>query len=148
MKNRGSIENISEQLERRRFFSYVLAAGVAMACRPVYVQSIMAPRIGIGASEGEVSARTGARNASGPFSQAPDLTLFLCGDVMTGRGIDQILPYPGNPTLYERYMKSARGYAELAEEANGPIPKPVNFSYIWGDAFAELARAGNQSSCI
>jgi len=25
------------------------------------------------------------------------ITLFLCGDVMTGRGIDQVLPHPGNP---------------------------------------------------
>ena len=25
------------------------------------------------------------------------LTLFLCGDVMTGRGIDQVLPYPSEP---------------------------------------------------
>ena len=27
--------------------------------------------------------------------------IFLCGDVMTGRGIDQILPYPSNPELKE-----------------------------------------------
>lgn len=25
------------------------------------------------------------------------ITLFLCGDVMTGRGIDQILPHAGMP---------------------------------------------------
>jgi poly-gamma-glutamate synthesis protein (capsule biosynthesis protein) len=68
------------------------------------------------------------------------ITLFMCGDVMTGRGIDQVLPYPGDPTLYEPYMKSAKGYVELAEEANGPIPQPVNFSYIWGDALDELER--------
>jgi poly-gamma-glutamate synthesis protein (capsule biosynthesis protein) len=24
-----------------------------------------------------------------------DVTLFLCGDVMLGRGIDQVLPHPG-----------------------------------------------------
>ena len=29
------------------------------------------------------------------------LTLFLCGDVMTGRGIDQILLVPGDSVLYE-----------------------------------------------
>src|SRR5687768_18490754 len=68
------------------------------------------------------------------------VTLFLCGDVMTGRGIDQALPHPGNPILYERYMKSATGYVELAEEANGPIPKPLGFSYIWGAALAELTQ--------
>lgn len=66
------------------------------------------------------------------------VTLFLCGDVMTGRGIDQVLPRPGNPQLYEPYMTSAKGYVRLAEETNGPIPKPVDFGYIWGDALAEL----------
>ena len=29
------------------------------------------------------------------------ITIFLCGDVMTGRGIDQILPHPSDPTIYE-----------------------------------------------
>ena len=49
------------------------------------------------------------------------ITIFLCGDVMTGRGIDQILPHPSDPTIYEPYMKSARGYVKIAEEVNGPI---------------------------
>ncbi len=34
-----------------QIFCYDLAAGVAMACRSVYVQSIMAPRIGMGPSK-------------------------------------------------------------------------------------------------
>ena len=58
------------------------------------------------------------------------ITLFMCGDVMTGRGIDQILPYPSEPIIYESYMKSARGYVDIAEQANGPIDYPVSFSYI------------------
>ncbi len=69
------------------------------------------------------------------------LSLFLAGDVMTGRGIDQILPYPGDPTIHEPYLKSAKKYVEIAEEANGPIAAPVGFPYIWGDALAELERA-------
>jgi poly-gamma-glutamate capsule biosynthesis protein CapA/YwtB (metallophosphatase superfamily) len=68
------------------------------------------------------------------------ITLFLCGDVMTGRGIDQILPYPSDPRIYESYMTSAQGYVKIAEEANGSIPKPVDFAYIWGDALEELRR--------
>lgn len=60
--------------------------------------------------------------------------VFLCGDVMTGRGIDQILPHPGSPTLYERYVRDARHYVALAERASGAIPHPVPFDYIWGDA--------------
>ena len=68
------------------------------------------------------------------------ITIFLCGDVMTGRAVDQILPHPGNPQLYESYIQDARMYVKLAEKTNGPIPKPVPFAYIWGDALAELDR--------
>jgi len=67
--------------------------------------------------------------------------LFLCGDVMTGRGIDQALPHPCEPTLYESYITDARGYIELAERANGPFKRPVPFDYIWGNALAELQKA-------
>jgi poly-gamma-glutamate capsule biosynthesis protein CapA/YwtB (metallophosphatase superfamily) len=67
--------------------------------------------------------------------------MFLCGDVMTGRGIDQILPFPGDPAIYEPYLRNAKDYVQLAEERNGVIPKPVNFSYIWGDALFQLDRA-------
>ena len=73
-----------------------------------------------------------------PFSK--EITLFLCGDVMTGRGIDQILPHPGDPRLHEPYVTDAKTYVELAEERNGLIAEPVAFSYIWGDALGELAR--------
>jgi len=66
------------------------------------------------------------------------ITFFLGGDVMTGRGIDQILPYPSDPVLYEMYMKEATGYVQIAEEVNGTITKPVDFAYIWGDALTEL----------
>jgi poly-gamma-glutamate synthesis protein (capsule biosynthesis protein) len=68
--------------------------------------------------------------------------IVLCGDVMTGRGIDQILPHPGNPVLYERFIRDARAYVQLAEDAHGPIPRPVDFAYPWGDALAELQQAG------
>jgi hypothetical protein len=40
---------------------------------------------------------------------------------MTGRGIDQVLPYPSDPRLHEPFMASARGYVELAEQAGGSI---------------------------
>jgi poly-gamma-glutamate capsule biosynthesis protein CapA/YwtB (metallophosphatase superfamily) len=59
---------------------------------------------------------------------------------MTGRGIDQILPYPNNPVVYEPYVKDAREYVRFAEEKNGEIPKPVNFDYIWGDTLNHLER--------
>ncbi|OJH37580.1 poly-gamma-glutamate biosynthesis protein [Cystobacter ferrugineus] len=59
---------------------------------------------------------------------------------MTGRGIDQVFPHPCPPHLYEPYVRDARDYVALAEEVNGPIPKPVGLDYIWGDALAELER--------
>ena len=68
------------------------------------------------------------------------VTLFVCGDVMTGRGIDQILPHPNPPHIQEPYVRDARDYVELAEQANGPIPRAVAPRYIWGDALAELPR--------
>lgn len=68
-------------------------------------------------------------------------TIFLCGDVMTGRGIDQILAHPGNPLLHETYVKDARDYVLLAERKNGPIRYPVNSNYIWGTAMDDLKNA-------
>jgi poly-gamma-glutamate synthesis protein (capsule biosynthesis protein) len=68
------------------------------------------------------------------------LTVFLCGDVMTGRGIDQVLPHPSDPRIHEPYVGDARAYVQMAEAANGPIPRPVPLPYIWGDALDELAR--------
>jgi poly-gamma-glutamate synthesis protein (capsule biosynthesis protein) len=66
------------------------------------------------------------------------ITLALAGDVMTGRGVDQILPHPCDPRLYEAYVKTALDYVELAETAHGPIPSPVDFAYPWGDALEAL----------
>jgi poly-gamma-glutamate capsule biosynthesis protein CapA/YwtB (metallophosphatase superfamily) len=66
------------------------------------------------------------------------VSLFLCGDVMLGRGVDQILPHPGDPALRERCIRDARRYVELAESVNGQIPSPVDFAWPWGDALATL----------
>ncbi len=63
---------------------------------------------------------------------------LLGGDVMLGRGVDQILPHPGNPALREPYVRDARRYVEFAEQVNGPIARPVDFAYPWGDALAIL----------
>jgi len=72
---------------------------------------------------------------------SPDtITLFLAGDVMTGRGIDQVLPFPADPQIHETFVKSASDYVKLAERANGAIQRPVGFDYIWGDALTELKR--------
>jgi len=76
------------------------------------------------------------------------VTLFLCGDVMPGRGIDQVLPHPGAPHLYEPYVRSALGYVELAEQAAGPLPRPVEFGYVWGDALDELQRRAPRARIV
>ena len=78
--------------------------------------------------------------AVGRFSSVSDdlVTLFLCGDVMTGRGVDQILPHPGDPRLREAYVREATTYVELAESASGPIPRPVDPAWPWGDALGIL----------
>jgi poly-gamma-glutamate synthesis protein (capsule biosynthesis protein) len=70
------------------------------------------------------------------------VTLFLCGDVMTGRGIDQILSAPSDPGLFESYIDDARAYVRLAEQLNGPIPRHVDYSYVWGVGLGMLAHVG------
>jgi len=74
-------------------------------------------------------------------SRAQVVRIFLCGDVMTGRGIDQILRHPCEPRLYESYVQLATDYVQLAEQAHGAIPAPVDDAYIWGAAGNALARA-------
>lgn len=66
--------------------------------------------------------------------------LFLCGDVMTGRGVDQLMRHPCDPRIYEGFLHSATDYVRLAERANGPVPRHVDPSYIWGAAFDEWDR--------
>ena len=68
------------------------------------------------------------------------VTIFMCGDVMLGRGIDRILPHPSNPLLHERYVRNTIEYVKLAEARSGAIPKPVSFSYVWGEALREFER--------
>src|SRR5512139_1262142 len=70
------------------------------------------------------------------------VTVFLCGDVMLGRGVDQILPDPGDPALREPYIRDARDYVRLAEAANGPIRRPVDPRRPWGELLALLDEQG------
>ncbi|MEU6584643.1 CapA family protein [Nocardia sp. NPDC046763] len=65
--------------------------------------------------------------------QQSPVTVVLGGDVMLGRGVDQIQPHPGDPLLCEPWVDDARRYVELAEKTNGSIPYPVGFDWPWGD---------------
>jgi poly-gamma-glutamate synthesis protein (capsule biosynthesis protein) len=67
--------------------------------------------------------------------------MFLCGDVMIARGIDQILRAPCDPTLHESFVKDAREYIALAEDRFGALPRAVDPAYPWGDALALLDAA-------
>jgi len=78
--------------------------------------------------------------AVSPSSTSAPISLALCGDVMTGRGIDQVLPSPSDPRLHESFVNNANRYVQLAKSVNGPFPQPVSFSYPWGDALDELER--------
>jgi poly-gamma-glutamate synthesis protein (capsule biosynthesis protein) len=125
-------------MERKKFLNYLLAAVFsfcAVLALPALEEGIIADRHGLG----EMTTAD-YQVADKSLKTRPHVTLFMTGDVMTGRGIDQVLPYPADPVIYEGYMKSAKGYVQIAEEANGPIPRPTAFSYIWGDALEELER--------
>ena len=113
-------------MNRRRFL--VAAAGVLTA----------------DAAAGATGGSESAAAAPAPSSREPgrerSTMLFLCGDVMTGRGIDQVLAHPAKPQIYESYARSALDYVDLAERTSGAIPRRVGDAYIWGDALAELER--------
>lgn len=89
-----------------------------------------------------LAAAAPARTAAG------GVRLFLAGDVMTGRGVDRILPYSVDPRLYEPYVRHAEAYVNLAERANGPIPAPVDFGYVWGEALAVLDTCAPQARIV
>jgi len=76
------------------------------------------------------------------------ITLFMAGDVMTGRGIDQVLPHPGDPRLHESFVKDARRYVALAEAANGLIQTPLQCKALWGGALLEWQRIAPDARLI
>lgn len=78
---------------------------------------------------------------SGHSNPGPEpLTLFLSGDVMTGRGIDQVLPFSTDPRLFEPYIKDAKRYVEIARWHSGAIPDEISYKYVWGDAIEVLEK--------
>lgn len=83
-----------DAVERRQVLRLILAAGAALL-----------RTMGVGHAQSSAGGR--ARPAA---SERDVITLFVCGDVMTGRGIDQMLPHPSLPQLREPYVTSALDY--------------------------------------
>ena len=78
-----------------------------------------------------------------PASRAP-IRILLGGDVMLGRGIDQILPHSNDPAIHEhwREIDDARIFVDLAIRRNGPLPESRDAAYVWGDVLQEFTDAG------
>jgi poly-gamma-glutamate synthesis protein (capsule biosynthesis protein) len=74
--------------------------------------------------------------------------LLLGGDVMVGRGVDQILAYPSPPGLHEPHVDSARTYVTLAEERGGPMPRAVDDAYLWGTLLEDFTRSPDQVTVV
>ncbi len=68
------------------------------------------------------------------------ITVVLAGDVMTGRGIDQVLRTPSEPTLHEGHVHDARDYVALAERVNGSIGRALADDAVWARALVHLRR--------
>ncbi|MGH6945979.1 MAG: CapA family protein [Kiloniellales bacterium] len=75
-----------------------------------------------------------------PAPSSAELRVLFAGDAMLGRGIDQALPHPGDPSLYEtwRGLDDARFFLERAARTNGPLPEVRGFDYIWGETLAVM----------
>lgn len=84
------------------------------------------------ANSKQYKRRTHMKNSS--------IKIFACGDVMTGRGIDQIQRHPSQPQIYEDYVKDARDYVKLVEAFHEALPRRVHPNYIWGDALSEWGK--------
>ncbi|HWA60850.1 MAG TPA: CapA family protein [Caulobacteraceae bacterium] len=67
------------------------------------------------------------------------LRILLGGDVMLGRGVDQILAHPSPDAIHEAGLALASDYVRLAERAHGPIPRRAGADYVWGDALRAWA---------
>ena len=74
------------------------------------------------------------------MGDAGPMRLFLAGDVMLGRGVDQALCHSVEPGLFEPYVRDARDYLGLAERVNGPVGAPLAPEAPWGALLEALAR--------
>ncbi|NIJ11031.1 poly-gamma-glutamate synthesis protein (capsule biosynthesis protein) [Saccharomonospora amisosensis] len=76
------------------------------------------------------------------------ITLLLCGDVMLGRGVDQVLAHPVDPRLREPAVTDARYYVRAAQHRNGSFDYPVEWSWPWGEALSVLDDFGTDARVL
>lgn len=88
----------------------------------------------ISATGGALLASAGMLSCAAKPKPPASIKLFLGGDVMTGRGIDQAFPISSHPRLYEQRTDDARYFVERAEASSGAFTRPVSHAYPWGDA--------------
>lgn len=62
--------------------------------------------------------------------------LFVGGDAMLGRGVDQLLQHPGSAELREEWVPDAHHYLRAAG-----AQAPQGFAWPWGEALPELSGA-------
>ena len=87
MENPEETSKLEPLLKRRKFLLSALSTGLTAVARPLHSQ--------IAQTDTHAPVKNSVQNRSDLGVQNPALlTLFLCGDVMTGRGIDQVLPHP------------------------------------------------------
>lgn len=67
--------------------------------------------------------------------------VLLAGDLMLGRGVDQMLKHPSSPQLHESFHRDARDYLQLVERHHGALPRGVDPQHIWGDALVQMDHA-------
>ncbi len=126
-------------MDRRRFLQ-----GAAGALAGLSVTRAGRPEARAGSETGpESEPKSGSeadpqRESAATPAPPAALTLFLGGNVMLGRGLDQALPYPGDPDLRESDRDSAREYLRLAQNRHGALRLPLDFAYPWGDALPAL----------
>jgi hypothetical protein len=52
------------------------------------------------------------QNTKPVSTNAQTIPLFLCGDVMSGRGIGQVLPHANDSQIQEPYVRDARRHVQ------------------------------------
>ena len=72
--------------------------------------------------------------------------LFLGGDVMLGRGIDPVLPNPGDPQFHEHYVRSAKDYVALAERSDRADSEGLRVFLRLGRCLSRVGEAADRRS--